>query len=86
LKVRRKGLSAVIDGYTLIPVFNFVRPNVYDDIAWQGCNYAATNRHYRYPREDTYSAFSPYVLEKMRHSTALAFNLTAEQEQNLTYV
>ena len=55
-------LSATIDGYTQIPVYNYVKPDVYDDVAWQSCHYAAGNRNYKYYNETSYIEYSPYVL------------------------
>jgi hypothetical protein len=46
----------------MIPVFNFVKPNIYDDIAWQGCKLAKDSRESRYYNESTYADYSPYVL------------------------
>ena len=63
MKVRKDAqLGATIDGYTMLPVFNYVKQNIYDDISWEGCNYANGNGRYKYFREDSYSKQSPYFL------------------------
>ena len=40
MKIRHRGpLKAVIDGYTMIPVFSFIPPTDYDLLNNEGCNY-----------------------------------------------
>lgn len=80
-----ENVGAVIDGLTLVPVYNYVQASIFDDLSWQGCNYAAGNRNYKYSRDDSYSMVSPYVLGKMRTPTAQAFNLTPSDENAMGY-
>lgn len=83
--MRNRRLDATIDGYTMVPVFNYVKPNIYDDISWQGCGYAAGNRYYKYSREQSYEAVSPYVLEVMRDPIQASFNLTPSEAASMNY-
>ena len=76
MKVRSRNLKATIDGYTLVPVFNYLNQNITDDLSWQGCNYAAGDRYYNYDRDQTYADYSPYVLSVMRKPMGISFNLT----------
>ena len=69
----------------MIPVYNYVKTSVYDDLSWQSCNYAATNRGYKYYNEQSYADYSPYVLKVMKGPIASAFNLTPNEEQNMVY-
>jgi hypothetical protein len=78
-------LDSTIDGYTMLPVFNYIKPNIYDDISWQGCGYAAGNRKYKYDREQSYQDVSPYVLEVMKDPIKASFNLTPSDAANMVY-
>jgi|LauGreDrversion4_2_1035121.scaffolds.fasta_scaffold549520_1 hypothetical protein len=69
----------------MIPVYNYVKSSVYDDLSWQTCNYASTNRGYKYYNEQSYADYSPYVLKVMKAPIASAFNLTPNEEQNMVY-
>ena len=81
----RSRISATIDGMTLLPVFNYVKQNIYDDISWQGCKYAAGNRNYKYSREQSYSNISPYVINVMKNPIGQSFNLTTDEMQTMNY-
>jgi hypothetical protein len=89
IKVRKNALKgalrATIDGYTMIPVYNYLNQDINDDVNWQGCQYVADDRKGKYSNEFSFLSVSPYILEVMREPIARAFNLTPAQEKNLLY-
>ena len=36
----QKRLNDIVDGFVLVPVFNYLHPNEYDDLNQEGCDYA----------------------------------------------
>jgi hypothetical protein len=69
----KAGKQAIIDGYTLIPVFNYLYPNQYDDVNYKGCSYAYADRTYKTDREETYKDYSPFALQVGKHPVSVAF-------------
>ncbi len=62
----------------MIPVFNRLVPNKFDDINWKSCQYAKENRNDVNKREEYYYPFYwelPLVREKMGQ----AFNFTVAE-------
>jgi len=47
MKARNVTYTATIDGLTMVPVYNYAKPTINDDLMWQSCNYAAGNRAYK---------------------------------------
>lgn len=58
-----------------MPVYNHVKATIHDDLAWQGCHYAAGNRAYKESTESSYSSVSPFVLSVMTEPVQAAFHL-----------
>ena len=44
-KGENQNLGSSIDGLQFIPVFNYQVPNQYDDLNYEGCNYAISNKN-----------------------------------------
>lgn len=42
------GYNAIIDGYAIIPVFNYIDRNIHDDLYFTGCPYIYDKKNYRY--------------------------------------
>ena len=78
-------LKATIDGYTMLPVYNYINQDIYDDVSWQSCDYVVEDRSTKYSNESSFLSVSPYILEVMREPIAKAFNLTPSQEKNMLY-
>jgi hypothetical protein len=38
-EAEQSGLRAVIDGYTMIPVFSYLPSSIYDEVNQKGCYY-----------------------------------------------
>jgi hypothetical protein len=59
----------------MIPVFNRLVPNVYDDINYKSCLYAKENKKDVTSREDYYYPFY-WELPKMKYKMGHAFHYT----------
>ena len=82
MKARNVTYTATIDGLTMVPVYNFAKPSLYDDLMWQSCHYAAGNRGYKSVHESSFSDVSPYVLSVMKRPMQEAFNLSDTSSLN----
>ena len=70
----------------MIPVYNYQKPNQFDDVHQNGCNYSAYNREYKFNREDSYIEDSPYYKQVLAKPLASAFNYSEEAVKKLSFV
>eukprot|EP00347_Sterkiella_histriomuscorum_P005038 403358139 len=80
-----QNLRSTIDGLQFIPVFNYLIPDQYDDLNYQGCHYALQNRAKWYSDEKSYQDYSSYILPMMRKQIGQAFNLSKDDIQNMKF-
>jgi hypothetical protein len=74
-----------IDGYQMIPVFNYIDPNINDDIFYYGCKYINDADGYYYPRNDTYKDEFDFIFPTLKKPLQVAFDLTDEKINNMTF-
>eukprot|EP00347_Sterkiella_histriomuscorum_P014854 403359272 len=78
-------LHGTIDGYTMIPSFNYYQLTVNDDIDQNDCPYAKDAFTYYLNTPSVFSYEGNYVIPTMREKIGKAFNLTQSQVQNLDF-
>eukprot|EP00347_Sterkiella_histriomuscorum_P012548 403368144 len=79
------GLNSIVDGYQMIPVFNFIDANYDDDIAFKGCQWASQSKAHNKKDPATYANVLGDYLEILREPLQKAFNISDEKAQNLTF-
>ncbi|CDW88077.1 UNKNOWN [Stylonychia lemnae] len=79
-------VNALIDGYTLIPVFAYHTPSIKDDLMEIGCPYARDCWKFYTNDPGSYTLEGSYVLPQMRDKIGAAFNLSPDDTKNLNYV
>ena len=79
-------VNALIDGFTLIPVYNYYVANIDDDIGEKGCFFARDCWNFYNNDPGSYTLEGSYVLPTMKDKIGKAFNLSADDTKNLNYV
>lgn len=65
--------KALIDGYTMIPVYNYYIPTMADDLNQNGCPYLRDCFNFYYNDPGSYGPEGSYVLPLMKDKIGKAF-------------
>ena len=76
----------LIDGYVPIPVFTYLSKTEADDINYFGCPYVNDIDSYYFPRNDTYSEASDYILPVVRDPIAVAYNISDDKKWTMSFI
>jgi hypothetical protein len=83
---REGSLKAVIDGYTMIPVFSYLPNSKWDDINQHGCNYVDQCIGNQITDPKYYIAEGREVLPIVGYRVGEAFNWSKEKIKNMNYL
>eukprot|EP00347_Sterkiella_histriomuscorum_P016497 403352955 len=73
-----------IDGYTFIPVFNYIEQTLDDDLYYGGCPYANQQFSYRLTQNHTFADVNGFMLPLIRKPIAQAFGITEYASYHMT--
>lgn len=76
MKVRSRTLTAVLDGYTLVPVYSYIPEASGDALGPGSCYYVSECIDNRYADPTQYVAETEYYLPAIGYRVAKAFNWT----------
>ena len=78
-------VNALIDGFTLIPVFNYNKWTMDDDIDNNDCPYVRDCFEFYYNDPGSYQKEGSYVLPLMRDKIGQSFNLSQPDTNGMTF-
>ena len=78
-------VNALIDGYTLIPVYNYYVSTIYDDLNQNGCPYTRDCFNFYYNDPGSYAQEGSFALPFLRDKIGKAFNLSNDDTKNMDY-
>jgi hypothetical protein len=86
MKIRSRTLRAVIDGYTLVPVYSYIPAASGDALGPGSCYYVSQCIDNRYSDPTQYVAETEYYLPAIGYRVAKAFKWTEAQIAKMTYI